>query len=111
MSDADLNALEVGLLRLDDDGHITFVNEGGRALPGLDDAPREALVGTSLFLQVPATSNALFLDPFREGVETGSIDTRFPYAFVSPGHPPMPFHVHLYRAGPSQANWLLLRAA
>lgn len=111
MSDADLNALEVGLLRLDDDGHITFVNEAGRALPGLEDAPREALVGTSLFLQVPATSNALFLDSFREGVETGSIDTRFPYAFVSSGHPPMPFHVHLYRAGPSQANWLLLRAA
>ena len=111
MSDADLNALEVGLLRLDDDGHITFVNEGGRALPGLDDTPREALIGTSLFLQVPATSNALFLDPFHEGVETGSINTRFPYAFVSPGHPPMPFHVHLYRAGPSQANWLLLQAA
>jgi photoactive yellow protein len=112
MSEAELGALDVGLLRLDDDGHITYLNEAARALPGLDeDAPREALIGRSLFLQVPGTSNTLFLRPFREGVETGSMDARFPYAFVSPEQPPMPFHVHLYRAAPSGANWLLLRSA
>lgn len=112
MSETELEALDVGLLRLDDDGHITFLNEGARALPGLDgEAPREDLIGRSLFLEVPGTSNSLFLRRFRKGVETGSMDARFPYAFVSPEHPPMPFHVHLHRAPSSEANWLLLRSA
>lgn len=107
MTDEALNDLSVGALRLDDEGRIEYVNEAGLQLPGLD-GDRPSLEGTSLFRLVPSTSNTLFLTPFRKGVQTGQMDVCFSYTFVSADTSPAAFVVHLYRAGPSQANWLLL---
>ncbi len=107
MTDEALNDLAVGVLRLDDDGTIEYVNDNGLQLPGLD-GPRSSLYGDSLFQRVPSTSNMLFLRPFRGGVDAGEMDVCFPYTFVAPHTTPTALLVHLYRAGPLQANWLLL---
>ena len=106
----DLDALSVGVLRLDDDGAIEYLNEAALALPGLDAAsPRADLLDAFFFQAVPSTSNTLFLNRFRTGVDQAKMDVRFPYTFVSPQHPPTAFYVHLYRSGPSGANWIFLR--
>lgn len=110
MTDEALNDLSVGALRLGDEGTIEYANDAALQLPGLDD-DRSSLQGASLFQLVPSTSNTLFLNPFREGVEAGRMDTCFPYTFVSPNAAPAAFVVHLYRAGPSKANWLLIERA
>ena len=110
LPDDDLDALSVGVLRLDDDGAINYLNEAARQLPGLDpEVPRTELHDAFFFRTVPSASNTLFLNRFRAGVEQGQLDARFPYTFVSPQHPPTAFYVHLYRSGPSGANWILFR--
>jgi photoactive yellow protein len=108
LSDEELEGLSVGAIQLDDDGRITALNEASTRLPGLDAAPSD-LVGTSLFRAVPSTTNTVFLDRFRAAVESGTIDDCFPYTFVSPQQPPTAFYVHLYRGGPDQPTWLLLK--
>ncbi len=110
--EAELDDLSVGALRLDDDGRIEYLNEAACTLPGLDDVDsRSELLGEILFEIVPSTSNTLFLNRFRDGIEQGRMDTRFSYTFVSRRRPPTAFFVHLYRAGPSGSNWLLFERA
>jgi len=107
-----LNDLSVGVLQLDDRGTIQALNDKGRQFPGLD-APDEQteIVGSRLFERVPSTSNALFLGRFKNGVEQGAMDARFPYTFVTPGDRPTVFFVHLYRDEAHQTNWVLFRPA
>jgi photoactive yellow protein len=110
--EAALDDLSVGVLRLDDDGAIDYLNEAALALPGLDAAAtRSELLGEMFFRVVPSASNTLFLDRFRTGVDREQMDAQFSYTFVSPPHPPTAFHVHLYRSGPAGANWILVRPA
>lgn len=112
LSKPELDDLSVGVLRLDDDGTIEYLNEAALALPGLRTAgARSEWLGEFLFQVVPSTSSTLFLNRFRTGVENESMDARFPYTFVSAQHTPAAFFVHLYREGPDGANWLLLRPA
>lgn len=110
MSEEERNELSVGLLCLNDEGTIEYVNEAALQVPGLN-GDQTTPVGTSLFQLVPCTSNTLFLERFRNGVDNGQMDTCFPYTFLAPGTPPTTFIVHLYRAESSQANWLLLAPA
>jgi photoactive yellow protein len=108
----DLDDLPVGALRLDDQGTIQALNEKGLRFPGLGDpSDRSGVVGDRLFERVPGTSNALFLGRFKNGVEQGGMDARFPYTFVTPGSPPTVFFVHLYRDDPDGTNWLLFQPA
>lgn len=109
MTEESLNALSAGLLRLADDGTITYANDAARQLPGLDDDA--SLQGELLYQRVPSTSNTLFLNRFREGVKTERMDVCFPYTFVTPSAAPAAFIVHLYRAGPEGGNWLILDPA
>lgn len=112
LNESALDDLSVGALRLDDDGRIEYLNEEARQLPGLNEAaPRSELLGEVLFQIVPSTSNTLFLNRFRTGVDDEQMDARFSYTFVSPQQPPTAFFVHLYRAGSAGANWLLFEPA
>lgn len=107
-----LDDLSVGAVRLDADGMIEYLNDAALSLPGLDTvADRSELLGEFFFQAVPSTSNTLFLNRFRTGVDREQMDVRFPYTFVSPDQPPTAFYVHLYRSGPAGANWILLRPA
>jgi hypothetical protein len=111
MSAEDLDALPVGVLCLGDEGTIEALNEKGLRFPGLNAADHSEVVGDRLFEQVPGTSNALFLGRFKNGVEEGAMDARFPYTFVTPGDRPTVFFVHLYRGGARHPNWLLFQPA
>jgi photoactive yellow protein len=111
MDSAALDELEVGVVRLGDDGTVESLNEAALQLPGLpSDEERSAVVGSNFFLELaPSTNNNLFYGRFQKGQRRGAIDARFPYTFTSPDEGPRPYAVHLYRAPDGEATWLLYR--
>jgi photoactive yellow protein len=111
MDPADLNTLDVGVVRLDDDGTVEDLNEAALQLPGLSSVEDPAaVVGKNFFLELaPSTNNNLFYGRFQQGQRRGEMDARFPYTFTSPDDGPQPFAVHLHRPPDGEATWLLYR--
>jgi photoactive yellow protein len=106
-----LDNLDVGVVRLSEDGTVEYLNEVAFQLPGLPtDEDRAAVVGKNFFLElVPSTKNNLFYGRFQKGQRQGEMDARFPYTFTSPDEEPQPFDVHLHRKPDGEATWLLYR--
>ncbi len=113
MTPDELDALDVGVVQLRDDGTVAALNAAAFQLPGLQDVEDETdVIGENFFLDLaPSTNNNLFFGRFRKGQRRGEIDARFPYTFVSPGDGPQSFAVHLYRAPEGETTWLLFRPA
>jgi photoactive yellow protein len=111
MSAAELEGLDVGAVRLDDEGVVEALNEQALRLPGLrEGSDPEAVVGQNFFLDLaPSTNNNLFYGRFQKGQRQGEMDARFPYTFTGPGEESQPFAVQLYRAPEGNATWLLFR--
>ena len=111
MDTSELDDLDVGAIRLADDGQIEYVNEAGRMLPGLEaGSDRTTIHGQNFFLEVaPSTNNNLFYGRFQQGVDRGAMDARFPYTFIKPGQGPSVLQVHLHRKHDRAVNWLLFR--
>ena len=111
MSADERDALDVGVVRLRDDGTVEALNEAALQLPGLSSIEdRTTVIGKNFFLELaPSTNNNLFYGRFQEGKQRGAIDARFPYTFTSLGEEPQSFAVHLYRTPDSDATWLLYR--
>jgi photoactive yellow protein len=111
MSEGELEALDVGILGLRDDGTVAVLNEAALRLPVLrtiDD--RTEALGQNFFRALaPSTNNTLFAGRFRRGRRRGALDARFPYTFARRGAAPESFAVHLYRAAESDTTWLLFR--
>ncbi|MFB6248666.1 MAG: hypothetical protein ABEL97_08870 [Salinibacter sp.] len=101
---ADLEALDVGVVALDDEAHIRLATEHTPLLPGLEGQPE----GDSLFDRCPAVQNPLLRAPLRRGRDTGTLDCRFAFTVPRPdAHVPLPLTLHLYRASGSGPTWLL----
>ena len=112
MPPEELDTLDVGALRLGEDGTVEALNEAALRLPGLAslDDPDDAL-GQNFFRDLaPSTNNTLFAGRFRTGRRRGELDARFPYTFVRSDAPPASYAVHLYRAPESETTWLLFRS-
>jgi len=101
-----LDALDVGVVALDDDARLQLVTEHSPLLPGLSDAGR----GDSFLDCVPTARNPL-LHPLLRAPSTDRVDARFLYTFPRSGaHDPLPFRLHLYRSGTTNTTWLLYDA-
>ena len=111
MSAGELDALEVGAVRLRDDGTVAALNDAALRLPELRTVEdRAAVVGEHFFRDlVPSTNTALFVDRVRAGQRRGELDARFPFTFAGPDEAPRSFAVHLYRSPDRDATWLLFR--
>jgi photoactive yellow protein len=111
MESDDLDALSVGVVRLDDDGTVEYLNEAALQLPGLSSTEdATSVVGKNFFRDLaPSTNNNLFYGRFQQGQRRGALDARFPYTFTTPGEDPQPFAVHLHRKPDGNATWLLYR--
>jgi photoactive yellow protein len=111
MTDDELDALDAGAIRLNDNGTVDTLNEAALQLPGLSDIDdRSAVVGKNFFLELaPSTNNNLFYGRFQKGKRQGSLDARFPYTFTSPNADSQSFAVHLYRRPDDETTWLLYR--
>ena len=111
MDSSALDDLDVGIVRLGDDGTVEDLNEAAFQLPGLSvDEDRASVIGKNFFLELaPSTNNNLFYGRFQKGQRRGEMDARFPYTFTSPDEGPQPFAVHLHRKPNGEATWLLYR--
>ena len=101
----DLNALDFGIVVLDDDGVVQFYNRYESELSGV--APSDA-VGRNFFTSLaPCSNNRIFLGRFRSGIESGDLDERFTYTFTYKMRPTL-VDIRLYR-DESGTNWLLVK--
>lgn len=106
-----LSDLNVGAIRLNDDGTVAALNERALQLPGLQTVSNpNAVIGQNFFDDLaPSTNNNLFFGRFQKGLNRGELDARFPYTFTSPAQDSQSFLVHLYRAPESNDTWLFFR--
>jgi len=112
LSSDQLDDLDIGVIRLSDRGAVQFVNEAGLELPGLSGRnDKTTILGKNFFYELaPSTNNNLFFGRFKEGLNQGAMDARFPYTFISPGQGPKVLMVHLHSKPDSDAQWLLFSA-
>lgn len=104
VSKEELNDASFGIVRLDDDGTVTFYNHYESELSGVD--PSDA-VGQNFFTQLaPCSNNQLFQGRFEEGVREGRLDERFTYTFTYKMRPTL-VDVRLYRDETGQ-NWVMI---
>lgn len=113
MTTEELDALDVGAIRLNDDGIVEALNDAALTLPSLHSVEnRETVIGKNFFVDLaPITNNNLFFGRFQKGQRRGELDARFPYTFTSPGTGSQSFAVHLYRPPERDTTWLLFRPA
>lgn len=106
-----LDRLDVGVVRLSKRGEVEFVNEAGLSLPGLKEHDNKTtILGKNFFYDLaPSTNNNLFFGRFKQGLEEGAMDARFPYTFISPGRGPTVLVVHLHSKPNTDAQWLLFQ--
>ncbi len=103
-SEEELNEASFGIVRLDDNGTVTFYNRYESDLSGVD---RSDAVGQNFFDQLaPCSNSRLFKGRFEEGVRKGRLDERFTYTFTYKMRPTL-VDVRLYRDETGQ-NWVMI---
>jgi hypothetical protein len=102
-----LDALDVGIVALGDDGELRLATDHSPLLPGIAEAKR----GDSFFDHVPSARNPILREAFQRGRVTGHLDVRLTYTFPRPGgRDPLPLRLHLYRPDEASPTWLLYDA-
>jgi len=110
MSGGERNAMDIGILHVDDEGRVMYANDvAARTLPGVTASKGSALTDRNFFFSIaPGTNNSLFRGRFKQGIDQNRLDVRFPYTIIHPTQPRVNLAVQLYRAG-TNSNWILLR--
>ncbi|MEM1125584.1 MAG: PAS domain-containing protein [Bacteroidota bacterium] len=108
MPEMQLNTLDFGVVKVDDNGVVQFYNHYESNMSGF--SPAEC-VGKNFFTDVaPCTNNRLFLGRFKNGVSGGSMNDQFRYTFTYKMKPTN-VQVHLYRDPATQSNYVLVKKA
>lgn len=107
MSRAEIDELDVGVVKVDDDGRILVYNRAESLFSGL--TPRE-VEGRNFFTEVaPCMNNRIVYQRFREGVLRNQLDVSVEYTF-SVVMPPTNVLIHMYRDPGSSSNWVIITA-
>ena len=105
-----LEALPVGLFRVDDRGVVQWAGEQALRWPDLTAETPEALVGADFFEDVaPAAASALFRGRFLEGVEAGQMDETFVYTYVGAQSSATNLRVQLYSPSDQSDHWIVFQ--
>jgi photoactive yellow protein len=100
-----LDALDFGVIEVDDDGVVQFFNRYESQMSGV--AP-ETATGKNFFTEVaPCSNNRLFVGRFKKGLRRGELDERFTYTYTYKMSPTL-VDVRLYR-DEDDRNWILVR--
>ncbi|MGI4788640.1 MAG: phosphonate transporter [Janthinobacterium lividum] len=106
MNREELDALDFGLIKLDDTGIIQIYNRYESALASV---PVTIAEGRNFFTQVaPCTNNRLVHGRFKEGVSTGEMDLSFSYTLTYKMRPTN-VRMRLYRDAATETNWVLVQ--
>lgn len=106
MTREQIDALDFGVVQVDDAGVIKLYNRYESELAGL--AP-QAVEGKNFFTQVaPCTNNDIFYGTFRKGLDERDLNVLFLYTFTYK-IAPTNVKVHLYRDAASATNWILVK--
>jgi photoactive yellow protein len=106
LSEAELDQLPFGAVRLDREGRVLAYNRAEAELSGLG---RERALGRNFFTEVaPSTDVPEFAGRFREGVRAGRLHTTFPYVLDHQVEPRNVW-VTLFYSPESDTGWLFLR--
>ena len=74
------DALDFGIVKVDDEGNVLLYNQWESDMAGV---PVASAMGKNFFTQVaPCTNNRLFFGRFKDGVSAGDLDTEFNYTFT-----------------------------
>jgi len=103
---AQMDEMNVGIVKVDDSGVIQMYNaEEGR----IGNVAPASVIGKNFFTEVaPCTNNRLFYGKFKEGVAAGELDTTMPYTFTYKIKPTL-VDIRLYHDKGSKSNWVLVK--
>lgn len=102
----DADALDFGIVKVDDTGVVQLYNKYESELAGI--APKEA-EGRNFFTQVaPCTNNRLFYGRFKDGVAANNLNVALPYTFTYKMRPTN-VQIHMYRDSATKTNWVFVK--
>ena len=105
MSPEELDGLDVGVIKVDDEGVILFYSKRESEMFG---TAKDRAEGRNFFTEVaPCTNNRLVYQPFREGVARDHLDMTVEYTF-SVKMPPTNVQLHMYRDSATRTNWIVI---
>ena len=105
MTPDELDRLALGVIELDDSGHVVQYNRRESSFSGR--SPERAM-GRHFFGDIaPCTNNALVKGAFEEAMKTGVGDTSLPYTF-SYRMRVVNVNLRLYRHTGTGTNWLII---
>ena len=105
-SRSDIDNLDFGVIKADDNGIIQLYNKYETTIANYDPASVE---GKNFFTEVaPCTDNRIFHGQFKKGVANNNLDTAMPYTFtykISPTN----VNIQMYRDNDTKTNWILVK--
>lgn len=106
MSADELDELDFGAVKVDDEGVVQEYNQYESEMAGV--APDEA-IGNNFFTEVaPCTNNKLFYGQFQDGVEAGQLDEEMDYTFTYKMDPTN-VKIRLFHDQGSETNWVFVK--
>lgn len=106
MDPEELDELNFGAVKVDDEGIVQEYNQYESEMAGVD--PSDAK-GNNFFTEVaPCTNNKLFYGQFQEGVEAGELDEEMDYTFTYKMDPTN-VKIRLYHDQSSSTNWVFVK--
>lgn len=106
MNPDELDELDFGVVKVDDEGVIQEYNRYESEMAGV--SPDEAK-GNNFFTEVaPCTNNKLFYGQFQDGIEDGQLDEEMDYTFTYKMDPTN-VKIRLFHDQDSETNWVFVK--
>lgn len=107
LSQAEIDALSFGAVKVDTNGQILMYNKYESELAHV---PISTAVGRNFFTEVAiCTNNRIFYGRFKEGMAKGELDYVFNYVFTY-NMKPTNVVVHLLHDKPTKTNWVFVKS-
>ncbi len=102
----DVDNLDYGAVKVDDEGKILLYNRYESELAGVDPSTAE---GKNFFKEIaPCTNNKLFYGKFQKGVDSNELNMAFNYTFTYKMKPTN-VSIQMIRSEKDNSNWIFVK--
>lgn len=102
----DVDNLDYGAVKVDDEGKILLYNRYESELAGVDPSTAE---GKNFFKEIaPCTNNKLFFGKFQKGVDSNELNMAFNYTFTYKMKPTN-VSIQMIRSDKDHSNWIFVK--